>query len=51
LDYLVKPIDEKELASAIRKLTNYKKKSANHHKIQKALDELDIQATDKQINL
>jgi two-component system LytT family response regulator len=40
LDYLVKPIEEKELASAIRKLSIYKGKSRNHNKIQKALENI-----------
>jgi two-component system LytT family response regulator len=48
LDYLVKPIDEKELASAIRKLSNYKNKSGNHYKIQKALENLKAESVSDQ---
>jgi two-component system LytT family response regulator len=48
LDYLVKPINEKELASAIRKLSNYKNKSGNHHKIQKALANLKAECVSDQ---
>ena len=48
LDYLVKPIDEKELASALRKLSNYKNKSGNHHKIQKALENIKAESVSDQ---
>jgi two-component system LytT family response regulator len=48
LDYLVKPVDEKDLASAIRKLSNYKNKSGNHHKIQKALENLKAESVSDQ---
>lgn len=40
LDYLVKPIDEKELASALRKLPVFKNASSNHIKVQQALENL-----------
>jgi two-component system LytT family response regulator len=48
LDYLVKPIDERELASAIRKLSNHINKSGNHHKIQKALENLKAESVSDQ---
>jgi len=40
LDYLVKPIDEKELACAIRKLPLYKDVSSNQNKIKHALENI-----------
>ncbi|MEH6765706.1 MAG: LytTR family DNA-binding domain-containing protein [Aequorivita antarctica] len=48
LDYLVKPIDEKELASAIRKLSNYKVKSSYQNKIEKALENLKAESVSDQ---